>query len=56
MIQDSSEEEVLQFAMRLAGGISSADDEESKTCTLAVQGLFGTWLDLLDEEAEGMAG
>ena len=50
MIRENSVEEMLLFAMKLAQGTCSGDDDESKTCTLAMHGLFQTRLEMLGEE------
>jgi hypothetical protein len=51
MIENSSEEEMLLYARDLVVGMNSADSYESRTCTLAMHGLCGTWLEFLKEKA-----
>ena len=47
MIESCSEEELLLYARDLVLGMNSADSHESRTCTLAMHGLCGTWLEFL---------
>lgn len=49
MIKERKEERMLLYARDLALGMNSADEDERLKCTLAMHGLFGAWLEMMDE-------
>lgn len=49
LIRRSGSEEMTHYAMNLARGMNSQDVDEGLKCSLAIVGLFGAWLELLEE-------